>query len=232
MNYKRIHDQIIDRAKSRTLPKDTYTERHHIVPRCLGGNNSKDNLVQLTAREHYIIHWLLYKIHKTPKLAYAWHMMGIESPTTKRYNSYTFEYARKISSTYSSILFSGSGNPMYNKTHSSEVKKKLSESKLGKPSWNKGIKCPTNKSSWNKGIPCSEEVKIKISLKTTGAKRSIETKKKQSIAAIGKPKSIMTKQKMSEIARNRIPIECIHCGMISIVKTTMTRFHNDNCKYK
>jgi len=54
MNYKRIHDQIIERAKSRIL--EGYKERHHIIPKCMGGNNEKDNLVYLTAREHFIIH--------------------------------------------------------------------------------------------------------------------------------------------------------------------------------
>lgn len=136
MNYKRIHDQIIDRAKSRTLPKDTYTERHHIVPRCLGGNDSKDNLVKLTAREHYLIHWLLYKIHKTPKLAYAWSLMIRYGKNHTRYTSHTFEYARRAHSIASSVInknkdHSGENNPMYGKKHSIATKRLLSVSKTG-----------------------------------------------------------------------------------------------------
>jgi len=46
MNYQRIHDAIIDRARNRTLTG--YTERHHVIPRCLGGTNDKENLVKLT----------------------------------------------------------------------------------------------------------------------------------------------------------------------------------------
>ena len=57
MNYERIHDQIIKRAKNRII--DGYSERHHIIPKCMGGNNNPDNLVNLTAREHFLIHWLL-----------------------------------------------------------------------------------------------------------------------------------------------------------------------------
>ena len=55
--YKKWHDSIIDRAKNRVL--SCYVERHHIIPKSCGGSNDKDNLVPLTAREHYIVHMLL-----------------------------------------------------------------------------------------------------------------------------------------------------------------------------
>lgn len=67
MNYQKLHDSIIIRAQSRTLPSDIYIEKHHIIPKSMGGSNSKDNLVKLTAREHYIIHWLLYKIYRSSR---------------------------------------------------------------------------------------------------------------------------------------------------------------------
>ncbi len=63
MNYQLIHDSIINRAKTRVLPKETYTERHHIIPRCMGGTDDKSNLVDLTAKEHFIVHKLLVEIH-------------------------------------------------------------------------------------------------------------------------------------------------------------------------
>ena len=49
--YTNVYNNIITRAKSRDLPKEIYKETHHIIPRCLGGLNSKDNLVELTAQE-------------------------------------------------------------------------------------------------------------------------------------------------------------------------------------
>ena len=67
MNYFIVYNNIIEKAKSRGLNKkllDGYFERHHIVPRCMNGTNDKSNLVLLTAREHYICHYLLWKIHK------------------------------------------------------------------------------------------------------------------------------------------------------------------------
>lgn len=63
MDYKRIYDSIIERARSREL--DGYTEKHHILPRCLGGTDEPGNLVRLTAEEHYVCHQLLAKIHPT-----------------------------------------------------------------------------------------------------------------------------------------------------------------------
>jgi hypothetical protein len=57
--YKVWHDNIIARGKNRVLT--CYTEKHHIIPKCLGGSNNEDNLVRLTAKEHFIVHMLLCK---------------------------------------------------------------------------------------------------------------------------------------------------------------------------
>lgn len=39
-----------------------YFEKHHIFPKCLGGDNDSDNITKLTAKEHFICHWLLVKM--------------------------------------------------------------------------------------------------------------------------------------------------------------------------
>ncbi|HMS90605.1 MAG TPA: NUMOD3 domain-containing DNA-binding protein [Candidatus Absconditabacterales bacterium] len=78
MNYQKIYDQIIDRAQkeNRRKSKEVYFERHHIIPKCLGGSNEKSNLVLLTAREHFLCHWILYRLHPTnSKLLFAFKMM-------------------------------------------------------------------------------------------------------------------------------------------------------------
>ena len=69
--YTRCYFSIIERAKSRIL--DCYVEKHHIIPKSLGGNNRKDNIVSLTAREHFICHWLLTKMLEEGKL--RWKML-------------------------------------------------------------------------------------------------------------------------------------------------------------
>ena len=75
MNYQRIYDQIIDRAKERKL--EGYKEKHHIIPKCMGGGNEKRNLAELTAREHYLTHWILCRIYpEDGKLAFAFWAMS------------------------------------------------------------------------------------------------------------------------------------------------------------
>lgn len=76
MDYTRIYNQIIERAQNRKL--DGYIEKHHIVPKCIGGLDEKENIVELTVREHFFCHRLLCKIHpKEPKLWYALWLMAI-----------------------------------------------------------------------------------------------------------------------------------------------------------
>lgn len=55
MNYTKIYNDLINRAKTRKNLLG-YTEVHHILPKCLGGSENKKNLAILTAREHYIAH--------------------------------------------------------------------------------------------------------------------------------------------------------------------------------
>lgn len=65
MNYRKIYDSIIRRAKKRTLPENKYVEVHHIVPKSFFSSikvaNQKNNLVKLLPEEHWICHLLLVK---------------------------------------------------------------------------------------------------------------------------------------------------------------------------
>ena len=51
--YKKWYENIVNSAKIRNTIG--YAEIHHIIPKSLGGSNSIDNLVTLTAREHFVI---------------------------------------------------------------------------------------------------------------------------------------------------------------------------------
>lgn len=62
MDYKKHYNLLIENSRSRDI-LDGYKEKHHIVPKCMGGDDNSSNLVELTAREHYIVHWLLHKIY-------------------------------------------------------------------------------------------------------------------------------------------------------------------------
>jgi hypothetical protein len=61
MNYAKHYDAMMSLARDRK-PLG-YSERHHIIPKCMGGSNNKTNLVDLTGHEHFVAHQLLVKIH-------------------------------------------------------------------------------------------------------------------------------------------------------------------------
>ena len=78
MNYQKIYNHLINKAKSRQNSSNIYVEVHHIIPRSIGGTSDKDNLVELTLREHYLAHELLIKIYpKCNELKYALWMMTV-----------------------------------------------------------------------------------------------------------------------------------------------------------
>lgn len=87
MNYEKLYNHLIERAKGRI--NVGYTESHHIVPRCLGGTDDLLNLVDLTAREHYVAHILLAKIHGGT----LWHAVNLMG-RLKKYSNRQYERAR------------------------------------------------------------------------------------------------------------------------------------------
>ena len=96
MQYKKQYDILIERARVRGSPVG-YREQHHIVPRCIGGGDEKENLVYLTAKEHYVAHHLLYMHYKTPQLAYAWFSMTWRSDNQERHiTSNQYERAKRV----------------------------------------------------------------------------------------------------------------------------------------
>jgi hypothetical protein len=66
MDWKLLYQKLVESAKSESRTKDdgVYYERHHIIPKHMGGGNDKDNLVLLTFREHIIAHYLLWRIYR------------------------------------------------------------------------------------------------------------------------------------------------------------------------
>lgn len=83
MNYQNAYDRLIDRARNRVL--EGYKERHHVLPRSLGGTDESSNLVDLTAPEHYVAHQLLVKIFPgNAKMIFAAHAMLMQGQGTRR----------------------------------------------------------------------------------------------------------------------------------------------------
>jgi hypothetical protein len=92
MEYIKIYNQIIERAQNRQL--ESYKEKHHIVPKCLGGTNNRENLVELTAREHFLCHMLLCEMYpKENKLKHALFLMAIGK---QKYKEKTYVISSRI----------------------------------------------------------------------------------------------------------------------------------------
>lgn len=175
--YSKIYTNIISIAKSRNL--DGYTETHHIVPQSLGGSNIKDNLVELTAREHFICHWLLVKMtegNDRVKMLYALQGMKAE-------NEFQLRYHTKITArVYEKYRIEHAEN------HSRIMK--------GKTAWNKGRKLEGEELEQQRErirnrkidpVKQAEGQRKRIE-KVKGQKQSEETKLKKSLALKGKSK--------------------------------------------
>jgi hypothetical protein len=135
--YSRWYYAIVANAQCRVT--NGYTETHHIIPKSLGGTDLVENLVVLTAREHFICHRLLTKMAISKKHQYQmWNafscMLYRERPGQKRYkvSSRIFENIKKEGSKIKSWKMSGEKNPMFGNTHSAEARLKMSNWHLGK----------------------------------------------------------------------------------------------------
>jgi len=91
VNYFLAYQRLIAKAKARVCPEG-YVERHHILPKALGGSDDSSNLVALTSREHFLAHVLLAKIHGGT----MWQAVIVMKGGKNRYcNSRLFEIARR-----------------------------------------------------------------------------------------------------------------------------------------
>lgn len=134
--YLRLYKTIISNASSRDAIVG-YTEKHHIIPKSFGGDNSKDNLVTLTAREHFLCHRLLTKIttgdYRRKMLSALCFLSGRHKHAGVKWSSRQYAIAKVYRSEFN---------------------------RMSTP-WNKGIK--TGQVAWNTGLIgwMSEEQKVK-----------------------------------------------------------------------
>lgn len=174
MNYQKIYDQIIEKAKKECRSKEDefYYEAHHILPKFLGGEGKTHqwkwhpNLVLLTAREHFLCHWLLARIYPSNRKAvYTFYKMcnsGNQYQRRVKVSSRIYKEAKE--------LFSKS-----DKTLSQAAR--LRRSEIAKQNPSRGML----------GKSHSSETIEKIKQSNKGKKRSDETRKKMSESKKGKP---------------------------------------------
>lgn len=120
--YSNWYFCIIENAKNTVVSG----EKHHIMPRALGGNDDSYNLVKLTSRQHFVCHLLLVKMVEgldRSKMAFAVRMMT--NTRQQKVSSRIYEIVRREHSEAIRALRLGS-------KHSDETKARISLSMSGK----------------------------------------------------------------------------------------------------
>lgn len=192
--YSKWYYTLIQRAASRIQDNSTYYETHHIVPKSLGGDDSRENLVCLTAKEHFVCHLLLTKMvdgRPMYQMIKALHMMTISSRHQNRITGSKYQILKIKAAQAHSILTKGRPK------HSPETRLRMSLAAKGRPGPNLGKKLTPEQSQRRSeqirkafadgSRSVSEETKAKISKSNTGQKRTNETKIKMSESARKRP---------------------------------------------
>ena len=215
--YKLWHDKIIAKAKNRTL--EGYKEVHHIIPKSCGGSNDKDNIVNLTAREHYVIHLLLPYFttgNAKHKMLNAFIFMTSKSKFCKRDYKIHSRVYQKLRSEFAASLKGRRLTPEWKAKISKtltgtklpeSVRRKISLANMGKKISEKSrlalaIRNKNNK--FNLGKKASLETRKKLSIAHTGKKHTEESKAKIKYARQFQVCSDKQKKRYSEIYSNSI----------------------------
>lgn len=207
--YTRIYYSIVNNAKLQTRSKDVYLEKHHIIPISLGGENSADNLVKLTAREHFICHWLLTKMtegKRKSSMIYALSMMRCTNKYQQRYNTkitsrvYENLKGNRIVSEETKAKMKISNRKGYGRVQSIEERTKRAISRTGSTQTDETKKKIGDK---HRGKLVSKETKEKLREVRKLQVTSDETRKKMSESRKGKVHSEETKQLMKDTWKKR-----------------------------
>lgn len=185
MDYKKIYNSLMEtrlELKSSRLEEKklgAYFEGHHIIPKSKGGSGNSNrpknnsNIVLLTAREHFLAHWLLWRIYRDRSMALAFHkMMSNNKNQSRKFSSKGYEEARLAFSETNKGNQYGKGRT---RIASEEQKKKQSEAM-------KGRYIGDNNPSKKPGVG------EKISKKLKGRKKNKEHIEKLTLALKNRPK--------------------------------------------
>lgn len=149
--YSRWYNALIAKAKSRDSLTG-YVEKHHIIPRCMGGSNEESNIATLTYREHFIVHWLLSKFTTGQAKRKMQSAIGTMTRSKGGRTIAAWQYAKARRSNADASV----GNK-----HTDESKAKMSKAHMG----NKGAL----------GIKHTDETKAKMSAAQIGRPRGKQT---------------------------------------------------------
>jgi hypothetical protein len=197
--YLNIYFSLVEKRQ-----KTPYTghpmEIHHIIPKSLGGGNNPENLVNFSAREHYIAHKIMTKITEginREKMVHAlWGMSNriLNNSLHGYMSSRSYENVRKL---FLEIAGNSLRGKTYEQIHGEEGAKKLKKSRAD------SIKKVRKGKTWEE-IFGKEEAEWRRKRVSAGA-----------IKRTGKPMSDETKQKLRNSHKGKVfaKITCPHCSI-------------------
>lgn len=172
MDYRRTYQLLIDKRRNNPLPDGEYGEVHHIVPRSEGGSDEPDNLVKLTAREHYVAHLLLARIYNDFKMWSAvWRMSNVGGVkiTSRIYEIVRMNFRLAHSKRMAGHKSFNKGMKWWNNGVEDRMCRECPEGwvrgrclKITDETRSKMRSSHIGHSPANKGVPCSEEQKEKL----------------------------------------------------------------------
>ena len=246
MTYEEFIQNILYTRGRFGIPEGEYKERHHIIPKCMGGTNDKNNLIDLYAKEHFIAHKLLAEENYTNnKIVSAYWQMATKNTisgkiflTPEEYEEARLFFINNVASKSKSDetrqklselakLRTGNKNPMFGRHHTEESKRKMSENSIGKSTGKRSEETCKNIGDALRGKPKSEIAKLHDSeaqkkyWKNMPVDRYEKECKRRSITATGEnnPKAIK--------------IKCIETGKIfGCIKYASKEYNIDYIKLK
>ena len=167
--YTLTYNKIIEMSikKNRVKMNGIYYENHHILPKSLGGGNEKENLVLLTPREHFLVHWLLTKMVNDQE-----HKRKMHNAFYRLSHSSKFNNKRKLKPKQYEICRLSNAKAQLGKKYSKQVREQRSESitESWKNAEERKKKLRERSIRLQTGVPKPQSVKAKISKKLMGVK--------------------------------------------------------------
>ena len=233
MNYQMVYKSLIDRRKAQS--PSGYSERHHVIPKSLGGDNSRENIVSLTAREHYFCHKLLARIYGG-KMWQALFLMSHGSVTSAsgvRISSRDYSIAREMASREKSIAMTGSSSISGEMNPSADKSVyRFSHSDHGVVSMKRSELCERFSLSV-KGISKIVTAEAKSykgwCFHGLDSESTVTEHKKKRSSLLGSRLSESHIKALVEAKKKQIDVICPFCG-VKGKGSVMNRWHFDRCK--
>jgi len=207
LNYQKIYNDFIADRLLKQPVKPTYFEKHHIIPKSMGGGNEASNIINLTAEDHIFAHILLAKAYDNKSMWAAVKFIFGNSVRNKRCPTRREIRLAALARENFARLNSGENNCNYGKPMSEEQKEKLRKANVGKKHTEEHRMKITNSllgNTYAKGYKFTDEQKLKLSLANTGKKHTEESKQKISEKNKGKVRTPEMRKKLSD-AKKGIP---------------------------